>query len=98
MAYLVMMRDISLLIRATTSVWNSASVLFSLFSEVVGDCGVYSWSSSFSSIRRNLAYFDVAIFREDLFRLLESVSGLSEAPESLGGRPFLGLDECLITC
>ena len=93
-----MIRDISLLIKATTSVWNSARVLFSLFSEVVGDCGLNSWSSSFSSIRRNLEYLDVAIFREDLLRLLEFVSGLSEVSESLGGRPFLGLDECLITC
>ena len=98
MAYLDIMRDISLLCRATTSVWNSARVLFSLFSEVVGDCGLYSWSSSFSSIRRNLAYFDVTMFREDLFFLLEFVSGLSEVSESLGGRPFFGLDEPLITC
>ena len=92
------MQDISLLIRATTSVWKSASVLFSLFCEVVGDCGVYSWSSNFSSIRRNLAYLDVAIFLEDRFRLLESVSGLFEVSEGLGGRPFFGLDESLITC
>ena len=98
MAYLVMMRDISFFIRATTSTWKSASVLFSFFCEVVGECGAYSWSSSFSNISRNLAYLDVAIFLEDLFFLLESLSRLSEVAGRFGGRPFFGLAELLMTC
>ena len=96
MACLVMMLDMSFFMIATTSTWKSWRVLLSLLLFVVGEFGEYSWSSSFSKILLNFAYFEVMIFLVILLCGLKMVVGFSVVVD-LDGRDLVCLD-LFFTC
>ena len=64
----------------------------------MGDLGEVSWSSSFSKILRNLAYFEVVIFLVDLLCGLIMVVIFSLVTAAFDGRDFPFLEEVLTTC
>ena len=64
----------------------------------MGELGEVSWSSSFSNILLNLAYFEVVIFLVDLLCGLIMVVTFSFVDEDFECRDFPFLEEVFTIC